>query len=277
MNEETRKWLDDQLQKIKAYPPWGDMAPFADKLFEAVLKLNEAMPHGTKLVNCGVGHGGAIAILSLARHAAGKVPSVRGFDRGGIALRKIRTDFPQSGVDHKVFSEWSYTDKDSVTAADDFLDDQVGVVVLDTKPTLHQVRAELIAWDSKIAACGQIWVHDYTNLAAGLGVKTAVDQFIADHPEYSLEVLPEPPGFAILKKGEKDGSQQGEVLQRDGNGRVAGGEGDIGLSGDQAVSCGTVAGDGVLEDQPVLGDQLPSDPGQGPGDPGPTETDNRHP
>lgn len=100
--------------------------------------------------------------------------------------------------------EWEFRLKDSVEAAKDFADGSVGLWFLDTVHTYEATKAELSAWFPRICRYGVMCGHDYLLHLDPVwertaGVKRAVDEFVAEHPErFSLQVLPNDMGLFIL-------------------------------------------------------------------------------
>lgn len=255
------EWVEKQLGIIRGHPVWEGMAPFADRLYAAASRL---CLHGL-MVDCGTGEGGSASILALGTevNAGGPVFSI---DIRGAARRNAVREIAQSGLGTGFIHYCRFIQAHSVRAAGDFADESVSLLVLDSRHTRAHVLSELEAWGPKVISGGEIWVHDYTNSSEGFGPQQAVTEFLRKHPEFILSVLTEPPGFAILTKGDDDGNRQDHVLHNPGDGGPDRLHDETRVGGDQGDGDRPLEEDGGNELQSLPAAGFSEDQGQGAGD-----------
>jgi predicted O-methyltransferase YrrM len=105
---------------------------------------------------------------------------------------------------HPMRGAWRFRLKGAAPGAQDFADGSVSLWFLDTSHILEETRKELEAWLPKIHPDGVMCGHDYflhedpewKDLS---GVKKAVDEFAAAHPDrFHLQTLRHDRGLFIL-------------------------------------------------------------------------------
>ena len=97
----------------------------------------------------------------------------------------------------RALSHWQFRPKHSVVAAEDFTDESVSLLFLDTSREYADTRDELSMWASKVHPKGIMCGQGY--LLPDEGVRRAVDEFVEENrSRFSLEVFKNGIGFYML-------------------------------------------------------------------------------
>ena len=164
-----------------------------------------AMTH-LSVVELGVRDGNStVALLAggATRAPMGEASYLTSVDIDPTCPERVRATMARifGPVPHlETWRRWQFAARNSVNAAEDWPDAWINLLFIDTSHELEQTRHELKAWLPKMTRDCTICGHDYC--LDGAGVKQAVDEFHADHPEFRLVVHPWSYGLFILTRGQ---------------------------------------------------------------------------
>jgi len=153
------------------------------------------------VVECGVGSG--FSTLALLAGAAEAGVSLTSYDINprarDAALQTIGCEPDDARIGH-----WTFHAKASLDGASDWSPGALGLFFLDTTHFYTDTRNELAAWASRIRPDGVICGHDYLlhldPVWRTTGVKRAVDEFVAEHPQYTCIVHRRDYGLFVLSR-----------------------------------------------------------------------------
>jgi len=179
---------------------WGsDMAAHMPTL-HLLAKISKG-----SIVECGVGKGfSTLSLISGAMETGRKVIS---YDISShcevVAL--INMGIARGSQDNEILRTfWDFRTKDSLQAAADFGNQEVGLWFLDTTHFEEETMAELTAWLPKMRPDGIMCGHDYflhehPDFPKKTGVKHAVDRFVLEqNGRFRLQVMKYDQGFFVL-------------------------------------------------------------------------------
>ena len=154
------------------------------------------------VVECGVGSGfSTLALLAGAADAGVTLTSYDVNPRArAAALQTIGCEADDARIGH-----WTFHARASQDAASEWAAATVGLFFLDTTHFYTDTRKELAAWAPRLRPDGVICGHDYLlhldPLWRSTGVKRAVDEFVAEHPQYTCIVHRRDYGLFVLGPG----------------------------------------------------------------------------
>jgi predicted O-methyltransferase YrrM len=151
------------------------------------------------VVECGVGAG--FSTLALLAGASEAGLSLTSYDWNPGALTSALENWKLDRKD-PLLAHWCFVHKDSVEAAADWTNGEVGLLFVDTNHYYRETLQELRTWAPKIRPDGIICGHDYLLHLdpewKSTGVQRAVDRFVSYDDRFELEVLKRDYGLFIL-------------------------------------------------------------------------------
>jgi predicted O-methyltransferase YrrM len=151
------------------------------------------------VVECGVGSG--FSTLALLAGTAEAGVTLTSYDINARA-REAALQTIGCGPDDVRIGHWRFHARASQEAASEWAPATVGLFFLDTTHFYSDTRGELAAWAPRLRPDGVICGHDYLlhldPIWRTTGVKRAVDEFVAEHPEYTRIVHRRDYGLFVL-------------------------------------------------------------------------------
>lgn len=164
--------------------------------------LARTIEHG-EIVELGVGGGWSSIAFLLAAHENGK--SVTSYDFWDGCRELSNKSFKSVGLlpDDPRLAKWKLCIKKSTDGAQDFPDQSVGLLFIDSAHSYEITKQELNIWLPKMHPRGIICGHDYLlerfNAEIVFGVKPAVDEFLEQNKNrFRFQLQPYSWGLFIL-------------------------------------------------------------------------------
>lgn len=140
-------------------------------------RIAVSLPNNCRVVECGVADGYSALYLADRLNSLGKVFKlymVENMDYGGHnQMNTIWRNICNSGLSKHI----EVIPKDSILASDDFNDNSLDFIFLDSSHQFLETRKEILAWYPKLKDDCYLSGHDYFS-AENPGVKKAVDMML---------------------------------------------------------------------------------------------------